>query len=72
MDASLDFVLRVGPESVREHNRQLIELLFERLPKDCILAKGGGRDQFIEVIEMTAQAKLQSSAQSRWPFCMVC
>jgi len=38
MDASLDFVLRVGPELVREHNRKLIELLFERLPKDCILA----------------------------------
>jgi hypothetical protein len=57
MDASLDFVLRVGPESVREHNGRLIEFLFERLPKDCILAKSGGRDQFIEVIEMTAQSE---------------
>ena len=35
MDASVDFVLRVGPKLVREHNRKLIELLFERLPKDC-------------------------------------
>src|SRR5271168_4742432 len=35
MDASVDFVLRVGPELVLEHNRKLIELLFERLPKDC-------------------------------------
>ena len=35
MGASVDFVLRVGPELVLEHNRKLIELLFERLPKDC-------------------------------------
>jgi cysteine desulfurase / selenocysteine lyase len=38
MDASVDFVLRVGPESVLEHNRKLIEFLFERLPKVCIPA----------------------------------
>ena len=38
MDASVGLVLRIGPESVREHNRQLIELLFERLPKDCVVA----------------------------------
>jgi selenocysteine lyase/cysteine desulfurase len=38
MDASVDFVLHVGPELVLEHNRKLIEFLFERLPKDCILA----------------------------------
>ncbi len=35
MDASVDFVLRVGPDLVLEHNRKLIKLLFERLPKDC-------------------------------------
>jgi len=35
MDASVDFVLRIGPASVLEHNRKLIKLLFERLPKDC-------------------------------------
>jgi len=35
MDASVDFVLRVGPELVLEHNRKLIELLFEHLPKEC-------------------------------------
>ncbi len=35
MDASVDFVLRLGPGFVREHNRKLVELLFERLPKDC-------------------------------------
>jgi selenocysteine lyase/cysteine desulfurase len=35
MDASVDFVLRVGPELVLEHNRKLIELMFEYLPKGC-------------------------------------
>src|ERR1700726_1027013 len=36
MDASVDFVLRVGPELVRQHNRKLMEFLFEHLPKDCV------------------------------------
>jgi len=34
MDASVDFVVRTGPELVAAHNRKLIELMFERLPKD--------------------------------------
>ena len=34
MDVSVDFVVRMGPELVAAHNRKLIELLFERLPKD--------------------------------------
>ena len=34
MDVSVDFVLRAGPEAVAEHNKRLIELMFERLPKD--------------------------------------
>jgi selenocysteine lyase/cysteine desulfurase len=34
MDASVDFVLRMGPGRVAEHNRKLIELMFARLPKD--------------------------------------
>jgi len=39
MDASLQFVLQVGPETVYAHNRKLIDLLFERLPKDrCVAA----------------------------------
>src|SRR6266849_7090565 len=39
MDASLQFVLQVGPETVHAHNRKLIDLLFERLPKDrCVPA----------------------------------
>lgn len=38
MDASLNFVLRVGPELVREHNRKLMEFLFEHLPKHCVWA----------------------------------
>ena len=34
MDVSVDFVVRMGPERVAAHNRKLIELMFERLPKD--------------------------------------
>jgi cysteine desulfurase/selenocysteine lyase len=34
MDASVDFVVRTGPELVAAHNRKLIEFMFERLPKD--------------------------------------
>jgi cysteine desulfurase/selenocysteine lyase len=37
LDASIEFVLRAGPEIVRAHNRNLIELLYARLPKDrCV------------------------------------
>jgi cysteine desulfurase/selenocysteine lyase len=39
MDVSADFVVRMGPETVAAHNRKLIELMYERLPKDrCIPA----------------------------------
>src|SRR5579863_2308235 len=39
LDASAEFVVRMGPETVEAHNRKLIELLFERLPKDsCVTA----------------------------------
>jgi selenocysteine lyase/cysteine desulfurase len=39
MDASIDFVVRMGPEMVAAHNRKLIEFMFERLPKDrCVAA----------------------------------
>src|SRR6266852_5655721 len=38
MDASVGLVLRIGPELVLEHNRQLIDFLFERLPEDCVPA----------------------------------
>jgi selenocysteine lyase/cysteine desulfurase len=34
MDASVDFVERIGPERVAAHNQKLIQLMFERLPKD--------------------------------------
>ena len=34
MDTSVQCVLRMGPERVAEHNQKLIELMFERLPKD--------------------------------------
>jgi cysteine desulfurase/selenocysteine lyase len=37
LDASVEFVLQAGPETVREHNHNLIELLYSRLPKDrCV------------------------------------
>jgi cysteine desulfurase/selenocysteine lyase len=37
IDASIEFVLRAGPETVAAHNRNLIEFMYERLPKDrCI------------------------------------
>lgn len=38
MDASVDLVLRAGPELVLQHNRKLIDLLFQRLPKGCVPA----------------------------------
>lgn len=39
MDASLELVLRMGTGTVQEHNRKLIEFMFERLPKDrCVPA----------------------------------
>jgi selenocysteine lyase/cysteine desulfurase len=39
LDASVEFVLRAGVETVAEHNRALIELMYERLPKDrCVPA----------------------------------
>jgi selenocysteine lyase/cysteine desulfurase len=39
MDTSVEFVLRMGAETVEKHNRELIELMFERLPKDrCVPA----------------------------------
>ncbi len=37
--ASLEFVLRAGPATVRDHNRGLLRTLVERLPPDrCVLA----------------------------------
>lgn len=39
LDASLEFVLGLGPEAVERHNRELIELMYQRLPKDrCVPA----------------------------------
>src|SRR5260370_34623760 len=39
MAPSLRFVLQLGPETVQAHNRKLIDLLLERLPKDrCVPA----------------------------------
>jgi cysteine desulfurase/selenocysteine lyase len=39
MEASLEFVLRVGPATTAAHNAKLIAQLFERLPRDrCVVA----------------------------------
>jgi cysteine desulfurase / selenocysteine lyase len=39
MAESVDFVLRMGPEVVTEHNRNLIDFMFSRLPEDrCVPA----------------------------------
>jgi cysteine desulfurase / selenocysteine lyase len=39
VDASLEFVLRAGPETVLKHNNKLIDFMYERLPKDrCVPA----------------------------------
>jgi selenocysteine lyase/cysteine desulfurase len=46
MDVSVDFVVRMGPDLVAKHNRKLIELLFERLPKDrYVLASPADADR---------------------------
>ena len=37
MDASLEFLLRVGPETVAAHNARLMAQLYERLPRDRCL-----------------------------------
>jgi len=39
MDASLEFLERVGPATVAEHNEALLQQIVERLPRDrCVLA----------------------------------
>jgi selenocysteine lyase/cysteine desulfurase len=39
LDASTEFVLKLGPETVAAHNRALLEFMYERLPKDrCVPA----------------------------------
>ena len=39
MDASVDFVVRMGAETVAAHNHELIDFLFARLPMDrCVVA----------------------------------
>jgi cysteine desulfurase/selenocysteine lyase len=38
MDTSVQFVLRVGAEAVQAHQRNLIEFMYQRLPKDRCIA----------------------------------
>jgi selenocysteine lyase/cysteine desulfurase len=45
MQASLEFLLRVGVQTIWEHNRRLIGEMVERLPLDrCVLASPGESD----------------------------
>jgi cysteine desulfurase / selenocysteine lyase len=37
LDASVEFVLQAGPEAIQKHCRSLVDLLYERLPKDRCL-----------------------------------
>src|SRR5262249_938244 len=46
MEASLEFLLGTGVETVWRHNRALIAQMAERLPHDrCLLASPAGEDQ---------------------------
>ncbi len=46
MDASLEFLLRVGVETVWKHTRHLSEVLIERLPLDrCVLASPAAEER---------------------------
>jgi cysteine desulfurase/selenocysteine lyase len=46
MEASLEYLLQVGVESVWKHNNTLIEQIIERLPRDrCVLASPGESEQ---------------------------
>jgi selenocysteine lyase/cysteine desulfurase len=38
LDASLEFLVSVGAETVERHNGSLIEFLYQRLPKDRCVA----------------------------------
>jgi cysteine desulfurase / selenocysteine lyase len=38
MDASVEFVLQAGPETVYAHNSKLIDFMYQRLPKDRCVA----------------------------------
>jgi len=46
MEASLEFLLRVGPQTILEHNRALIDEMIGRLPRDrCVLASPADPDE---------------------------
>lgn len=44
-DASVSFVCRVGPETVRSHNQELIDTLFAALPSGCSPASPSNAQQ---------------------------
>jgi selenocysteine lyase/cysteine desulfurase len=56
MDISLEFILRVGVETIWEHTRHLAETLIERLPLDrCVLASPRSADERGTYICVTAR-----------------
>ena len=58
--ASLEFILRAGPQTVLDHNRALLKLLVDRLPADrCVLASPrdpSERGPYVCVAARTAEA----------------
>lgn len=69
MEASLEFLLRVGPEKIREHNDALIQQLLERLPHDRMVAASpmdpGARGPFVCVAARRPDKTREIHAQLR-------
>jgi selenocysteine lyase/cysteine desulfurase len=67
--ASLEFVLRAGPERVVEYNRALLRALLERLPRDrCVLAspaEQGARGAYLCIAARDKTATRSLHAQLR-------
>jgi len=61
--ASLEFVIRAGPATVLQHNRELLDMLIRRLPADrCVLASprdAAARGPYLCIAGRTAQATAQ-------------
>lgn len=56
MDASLDLVVKVGPDAIAKHNEGLIGEIVERLPRDrCVLASPSERDRRGPYVSVSAR-----------------
>jgi selenocysteine lyase/cysteine desulfurase len=63
LEASLEFLLRVGVETVWQHNRRLVSELIARLPRDrCVLASPADPDQRGPYVCITARCPEATSA----------